>query len=211
MPCKTRLKSDKSNSRSECRGIGPKLAPPIVKSRAPDNSDCVRKRRAIASTLLILFGIGLGVIVAEAAIRLFGFGKPDFYTYSATRGWKLRAGATGWQTDEGRAFIRLNRWGYRGADWTRVKPSGTLRIAVLGDSFVEAQQVAEQDTACEVIQRALTQMLPTSARGSYQSSASRGHEFRGGRLRHGAGILYPRRGCLAILPRHCGVGLLSRQ
>ena len=138
------------------------------KSRAPVNCCCVRKRRAIAPTLLILFGIGLGVIVAEAAIRLFGFGKPQFYTYSATRGWKLRAGATGWQTEEGRAFVRVNRWGYRGADWTRVKASGTLRIAVLGDSFVEAQQVAEQDTACEVIQRALTQMLPTSARGCYR-------------------------------------------
>jgi hypothetical protein len=138
-------------------------------SRVPVNEHCAHNRRVVvASVFLIIVGVGLGVIVAEASIRLLGLGKPNFYTYSATRGWKLRAGAAGWQTDEGRAFVRLNRWGYRGADWTHVKPSGTLRIAVLGDSFIEAQQVADQATACELIQRTLTQMLPTFARGGYR-------------------------------------------
>ena len=117
---------------------------------------------------LILFGVGLGVIVAEGAVRLLRLGKPEFFTYSATRGWKLRAGASGWQTDEGRALISVNRWGYRGADWTRVKPAGTLRIAVLGDSFIEAQQVAEPATACELLKRALVQMLPVFARSRYR-------------------------------------------
>src|SRR2546427_6542648 len=109
------------------------------------------QRRIIGSAFLILLGIALGVIVVEALIRLLGLGKPEFYSYSSTRGWKLRVAAAGWQTQEGRAFVRLNRWGYRGTDWMRVKPSGTLRIAVLGDSFIEAQQVAQQDTACELI------------------------------------------------------------
>jgi hypothetical protein len=116
--------------------------------------------------LLVLFGIGLGFVVAEAAIRLLGFGKPVFYVYSATRGWKLRAGAAGWQLDEGHAFVRINAWGYRGADWSRIKPSGTLRVVVLGDSFVEAQQVAEQDTACAMVQRELTRRLSVAG-GSY--------------------------------------------
>jgi len=74
----------------------------------------------------------------------------------------------GWQTDEGHALVRVNRWGYRGSAWSQLKPEATLRIAVLGDSFVEAQQVAEWDTACEVLQRRLTQMLPSFARGRYQ-------------------------------------------
>jgi hypothetical protein len=118
--------------------------------------------------LLIFLGITSGLILGEAAIRLLGFGKPDFLTYSSTRGWKLRAGAAGWQTAEGRAFVSVNRWGYRGADWTLVKPSGTLRVAVLGDSFIEAQQVAQDATACTLIQRALTRMLPKLARGHYR-------------------------------------------
>jgi len=117
---------------------------------------------------LVFIGIGLGFIVAEAAVRLLGLGKPEFYAYSATRGWKLRAGTSGWQTDEGRALVSVNRWGYRGADWTRAKPAGTLRIAVLGDSFIEAPQVAEQATACELLQRALNPMLPGFERGRYR-------------------------------------------
>jgi hypothetical protein len=128
----------------------------------------VRKRIIVASALLVFLGMASGVIVAEAAIRLLGLGRPEFYAYSATRGWKLRAGASGWQTQEGHAYVRLNRWGYRGVDWKRVKPGDTLRIALLGDSFIEAQQVAEQATACALIQRALTQMLPTLARGRYR-------------------------------------------
>jgi hypothetical protein len=136
-------------------------------SRIPANKRRVRKRRSYALATLIFVGVVLGVIVAEAAIRLFGIGRPVFYTYSPMRGWKLRAGSAAWQTNEGHAFVSLNRWGYRGTDWTRVKPSGTLRVAVLGDSFIEAQQVAEPATACELIQRLLTQMLPRLARGRY--------------------------------------------
>jgi hypothetical protein len=137
-------------------------------SRVPVKAHDAQKRRVIASMFLVLFGVGLGFIVTEAAVRLLGLGKPEFYTYSTTRGWKLRPGASGWQTDEGRALIQVNRWGYRGADWTRAKPAGTLRVAVLGDSFIEAQQVPEQDTACELIQQGLIRMLPNFARGRYR-------------------------------------------
>jgi hypothetical protein len=141
---------------------------PEVNSRA---ALCVasgeRRQQFLAPILLVLFGIGLGCLIAEAAIRLMGLGKPEFYAYSSTRGWKLRAGAVGWQLDEGRAFIRINRWGYRGPDWTPTKPRDTLRIAVLGDSFVEAQQVAEPDTACRVLQRDLMQSLMEGTRGRY--------------------------------------------
>ena len=137
-------------------------------SRVSVNNSRAQRRRSFASVFLVFFGVSLGVIVAEAAVRLLRLGKPEFFIYSATRGWKLRAGASNWQTDEGRALVSVNRWGYRGADWTRVKPTGTLRIAVLGDSFIEAQQVAEQATACTLLQRALYQILPSFARGRYR-------------------------------------------
>ena len=117
-------------------------------------------QRISRSALLVLSAVGLAFMIAEAAIRAFGIGKHDFYAYSTIRGWKLRAGATGWQLSEGRAFVRVNRWGYRGDNWSRIKPIGTLRIAVLGDSFVEAQQLPEQDTACEILGRELAQMIP---------------------------------------------------
>jgi hypothetical protein len=126
-----------------------------------------REQKVLASALLILFGIALAFVITEMAIRLLGLGKPEFYAYSPTRGWKLRAGAEGWQVEEGRAFVRVNRWGYRGADWARIKPRGTLRIAVLGDSFIEAQQVPEQDTACAVMQRELNRLMSSRRHDRY--------------------------------------------
>ncbi len=118
-----------------------------------------RLRRGLGSALLILLGVAFAVVVAEAGVRLTALAKPNFYAYSRTRGWKLRAGATGWQVQEGHAFIRVNRWGYRGPDWTRTKPPDTLRVALLGDSFIEAQQVPEHDTAGYVVQQELGRIL----------------------------------------------------
>jgi hypothetical protein len=129
---------------------------------SPENSPRqvrLRLRRALGAVSLVLFGISLAMVLAEASIRLIGLGKPNFYAWSRTRGWRLRPGAAGWQVDEGRAFVRVNQWGYRGPDWTQRKLPGTLRVAVLGDSFVEAQQVAEHNTASYVIQLELSRML----------------------------------------------------
>jgi hypothetical protein len=113
--------------------------------------------------LLVFAGILFGCIVAEFGLRLFGIGKPQFYTYSSWSGWKMLPGASGWQTDEGRAWIRVNRWGFRGPDWTLTKPAGTLRIAVLGDSMAEAQQVPENQTFSAVTERTLRGELPLPA------------------------------------------------
>jgi hypothetical protein len=126
---------------------------PVIKHRTD-------LREMTARVLLICLGIVLGCLIAEAGIRLSGIGKPQFYTYSSWRGWKMFPGASGWQTDEGHAWIRVNRWGFRGPDWKLAKPTGTLRIAVLGDSITEAQQVPEDQTFCAVTERTLKRDLP---------------------------------------------------
>lgn len=122
-----------------------------------------------ARLLLICIGILLGCLIAEAGIRLLGIGKPQFYTYSKWCGWKMLPGSSGWQTDEGRAWLRANRWGFRGPDWTLAKPAGTLRIAVLGDSMTEAQQVPEDQTFCAVIERMLKRDLPLPPTSRFHS------------------------------------------
>jgi hypothetical protein len=88
--------------------------------------------------VLILSGILLGLSIGEIAVRFLAIGQPEFYSYSRSRGWKLRAGASGWQRHEARAFVRISRWGYRHEDWEPFKAANTLRIAVLGDSFRSA-------------------------------------------------------------------------
>ena len=96
------------------------------------------------------------MVIGEVGLRLFGLAKPAFYTYDQYRGWALRPGAKGWDVKEGEAYVRINREGFRGPETTIAKPPGTVRIAVLGDSFTEAQQVSEDQTFSAVIQRALS-------------------------------------------------------
>jgi hypothetical protein len=117
---------------------------------------------------LILAGIVMAFVVTEVAVRGFDLAPPELYTYDPYVGWKLKAGASGWQTHEGQAFIEVNRDGFRGPDYSFEKPPGTLRIAVLGDSFTEAQHVPFGDTFCAVMQRDLQAQCPFAIGGDRQ-------------------------------------------
>src|SRR5512137_1296835 len=117
-------------------------------------------QRIAANTALVLFGIVLAFGLAEIVLRVSGLAEPNFYVYDAYRGWSLHSGAAGWQRQEGGAFIQVNREGFRGPDCRRAKPKGTLRIAVLGDSFAEAVQVPIEQTFCSVMQRELAANCP---------------------------------------------------
>jgi len=114
-----------------------------------------RKRRIAANLALVLMGVLMAFVVAEAAVRLSGLAKVSLYTWDAYRGWGLKPGAAGWQRDEGAGFVRVNRAGFRGPEWTVAKPPDTLRVAVVGDSFTEAPQVAYDQTFCAVAEHAL--------------------------------------------------------
>jgi len=107
-----------------------------------------------------LAGVITALILAEIVIRVAGLAPTSFYTYDRDRGWTMKANTAGWQTEEGRAYVRVNRDGFRGPDYALAKPAGTLRIAMLGDSFTEAQQVAESETFCAVAQRQIQAAMP---------------------------------------------------
>ena len=124
---------------------------------------------------LILAGVLVAFAIAEVVVRVFNLAPAEFYTYDPYVGWKLKPGASGWQTHEGRAYIQVNHDGFRGPDYAFTKPPGTLRIAVLGDSFTEAQHVALEDTFCAVAQRDLQGQCPfvNSSNGRPQRLISR--------------------------------------
>jgi len=115
---------------------------------------------------LILVGVLVAFVIAEVVVRVFNLAPAELYTYDPYVGWKLKPGASGWQTHEGNAFIEVNRDGFRGPDYSFEKPPGTLRIAVLGDSFTEAQHVPFEDTFCSVIQRDLQAQCPFAIGGN---------------------------------------------
>jgi len=112
--------------------------------------------KAIRGQLALIFaGIILGLAVTECALRLLGFGQQGFYQWDPDRGWALRPGASGWQRREGNAFVQINRDGMRDREHRYRKPKDTIRIAFVGDSFTEAEQVALEDDFVSVVERQL--------------------------------------------------------
>ncbi len=102
--------------------------------------------------------VALGVM--ELALRLLGSGTPQLYRADALTGYGLRPGARGRWRQEGGSEVRINRQGFHDRDWTPTPTPGTLRIAVLGDSFTEALQVEEEDSWVRRLPAALAATTP---------------------------------------------------
>ncbi|MFH2203856.1 MAG: SGNH/GDSL hydrolase family protein [Elusimicrobiota bacterium] len=108
-------------------------------------------KRVLPVVALLALGSVVGLLLLEGLLRLAGVSYPNFYDYDYARGGALRAGAAGWWTQEGRAYIEISRDGRRDHDYPEQKPAGTLRIAVLGDSYAEALQVPVEETFWSVL------------------------------------------------------------
>ncbi len=101
----------------------------------------------------------LGVLTAallfEVAVRFTPFAKKHTITFESQRGWDLLPGAEELFTQEGRGHVKINRDGLRDIDHVKQKPPNTFRIAVLGDSFAEADQIDMHDAFWWVMQKRL--------------------------------------------------------
>lgn len=106
----------------------------------------VRRRRPFSFRLrlmLIIVGLIVGIAMLEIALRLTGVSHPMPYAPDQFCGSRLQAGFSGYWTKEGRAQFHTNQLGFRDRDHATTKPARTKRIAVLGDSYIEALQVAD--------------------------------------------------------------------
>lgn len=111
-----------------------------------------RKLRLVGGSLF------LTLLMVELALRIVGFSEPSlFYMYDHDRGISLRPSAEGWWHMENNNYVRINSQGLRDREHTRMKPPGTLRIAVLGDSYAEALQVPLEDAFWAQMERGLQQ------------------------------------------------------
>jgi hypothetical protein len=114
-----------------------------------------RPRSRVARLLLFFGGIIAALLIAEAALRVAGFTYFNPYIVDQDVGYSLRPNAEGWWKREGLTYVRINSHGFRDREHTIAKPPGTLRIAVLGDSFTEAFQVPQEKAFWSVIERSL--------------------------------------------------------
>jgi hypothetical protein len=101
----------------------------------------------------------VSVAVLEVLLRVFGFSWPVLWQSDPNRGSARPPGARWVQENEGRATIQINRHGFRSKEVDAEKPPGTLRIAVLGDSYTEALQVPTEERFTEVAETELVRQL----------------------------------------------------
>ena len=99
-------------------------------------------KKFAGSALLVLASICFSVFLFEIVLRVVGFQAPIWYQPDAQLGWRMRPGLAAWYTQEGRGFVSANREGMPDRDHLLDKPANVYRIAVLGDSYSEARQVA---------------------------------------------------------------------
>lgn len=130
-------------------------------------------QRFINIMIVIVLGIVLGGVVAEVGFRIVFPQYVPQYIYRVLYfqpdediGWKMHPDFEfDWRGRntacvEFETQIQTNSWGFRDIDWSAEKPDNTIRIAVIGDSFVEALQVDVQDRATELLEKSLHEAYP---------------------------------------------------
>jgi len=114
-----------------------------------------RPRNLRKKLLLVTFGLLFGLFMSEIFLRVVGYSYPLFYTTDYYRGFALQPGVAGHYQREGESDVRINSDGLRDREHAKAKPAGTVRIAVLGDSFSEAMHVPMEQTFWSLLERKL--------------------------------------------------------
>ncbi len=102
--------------------------------------------------LLVLAALLAALALLELLMRFLALPAP--VVVDPLRGYRRAPGMTNVSTAENDhpVVTVYNRQGYRGADFVKDKAPGVLRVAVLGDSFVEAEAVEEERTFVHLAQ-----------------------------------------------------------
>lgn len=121
------------------------------------------RRRFRLRVLAVVFGLGLAFLLAEIALRIIGVGYPLLYHPDFYCGSRLLPSTTGVWNEEGHGRVSVNLLGFRGKE-IFPKQANTFRIAVLGDSFVEALQVDAEQTFVSLLEKQLNQSVAAKDR-----------------------------------------------
>jgi hypothetical protein len=116
-------------------------------------------RRWAGNAALALGAVLVALLVAEIVIRLLGISYPVFVWTDPVLGVGHIPGARSGLEYEGRPWIEINSDGWRGPE-VPLEPDGrTYRIALLGDSYIEAFEVPFEKTLGELVELKLARML----------------------------------------------------
>jgi hypothetical protein len=113
--------------------------------------------------LLLVAACVIALLAGEAGLRLSGKALPaSLFKADPELGWSLREGAEGWSLGEAPMYIKINADGMRDRDHQIAKPAGTVRIAVLGDSYADAMNVESYQTFWAELERQIKRCRPAA-------------------------------------------------
>ena len=116
---------------------------------------------------IFTYGIKLAVAALvtfacfEVYFRATEISLPSFVVDDPVLGRTFRPGARAALVQEGFYMDRINAYGYLGPSFPRERTEGTLRVALIGDSFVEAFQVFPEYSLRSVLERELSKRIDT--------------------------------------------------
>jgi len=108
--------------------------------------------------LLAGFGVLLALVTAEVGVRALHLVPDRFWEPDPLLGTRLIPGKEGWWVQEELEFrvpVKVNSQGLRDVEHPLAKDPQTVRILLLGDSFVEAMQVPGEDTVARQLEEEL--------------------------------------------------------
>jgi hypothetical protein len=109
------------------------------------------------NSLILVAALVIALLVCELALRMLGISYPVFVWTDPVRGVAHIPGVSGGKLlPDGHRWVEINSDGWRGPDVPLKPTPGTLRIALLGDSFIEAFEVPFDSTVGEVVERRLS-------------------------------------------------------
>ncbi len=124
----------------------------------------IRLRAALERTVLVVFGVGVALGVAEVVARVTAptpaAREPRELSIDPERstvGWSV----FDYLKPHGRAFMtsgalyRNNRHGFRGREYALRKPAGVFRVVIVGDSVTMGSGVEEDEAYPTLLERAL--------------------------------------------------------
>ena len=133
------------------------------------------KRKAFFIYGGLVVGFCSFIFFVEVAGQVYAALRPSYrvlsYVPEKTLGWKLAPNlefvSTGghWYAREFSVPIKINSLGFRDLDRKQEKPSGVYRIALMGDSFVEALQVPFSKTAGQILEKKLNEKFSNQTSG----------------------------------------------
>ncbi len=125
----------------------------LVRSRA--NSKHNLRHRLKSKLCLAAASLLLSLATLEAGLRIAGISCPSRLCWDHYRGFANVPNSVWTHNTEGESSVRINQFGFRDENWPLEAEGDTFRVAVLGDSFVAAHEVAESDRFTELLEHEL--------------------------------------------------------